>query len=48
MTAAARDLGYVRSVVRPDGKVVAVYYFHDHNAADAIPGGDIMGPGRAR
>jgi hypothetical protein len=23
------DLGYVRSVVRPDGKVVSVYYFHD-------------------
>jgi hypothetical protein len=28
---ASRDLGYVRSVARPDGKVVAVYYFHDHS-----------------
>jgi hypothetical protein len=27
---ASRDLGYVRTVVRPDGKVVAVYYYHDH------------------
>jgi hypothetical protein len=26
---ASRDIGYVRSVVRPDGKVVAVYYYHD-------------------
>jgi len=26
---ASRDMGYVRSVQRPDGKVVSVYYFHD-------------------
>jgi hypothetical protein len=26
---AGRDLGYPRSVQRPDGKVVTVYYFHD-------------------
>jgi hypothetical protein len=25
----ANDVGYVRSVLRPDGKVVAVYYFVD-------------------
>jgi hypothetical protein len=24
-----RDLGYVRSIVRPDGRVVSVYYYHD-------------------
>jgi hypothetical protein len=24
-----RDIGYVRSVQRPDGKVVTVYYFQD-------------------
>ena len=24
-----RDIGYVRSVQRPDGRVVALYYFHD-------------------
>jgi BNR repeat-like domain len=27
----SRDLGYVRSVVRGDGKVVAVYYFNDRS-----------------
>jgi len=26
---AGRDIGYPRSVQRPDGKVVTVYYFHD-------------------
>ena len=26
---ASRDIGYVRSVQRPDGKVVSVYYFND-------------------
>ena len=26
---ASRDIGYVRAVERPDGKVVAVYYFTD-------------------
>jgi len=26
---ACRDLGYARSVQRPDGKVVTVYYFND-------------------
>ena len=25
----SRDIGYVRAVQRPDGKVVAVYYFSD-------------------
>ena len=27
--AGGRDIGYVRSIVRADGKVVAVYYYHD-------------------
>ena len=27
--AGGRDIGYVRSVVRTDGRVVAVYYYHD-------------------
>jgi len=26
---AGRDIGYPRSVQRPDGKMVSVYYFHD-------------------
>lgn len=28
----ANDIGYVRSVVRPDGRVVAVYYFVDNSS----------------
>lgn len=28
----SRDLGYVRSVIRPDGKVVAVYYYQDRSS----------------
>jgi hypothetical protein len=27
--AGGRDIGYVRSIKRPDGKLVAVYYYHD-------------------
>jgi hypothetical protein len=27
--AGGRDIGYVRSIVKPDGHVVAVYYYHD-------------------
>ena len=27
--AGGRDIGYVRAIKRPDGKVVAVYYYHD-------------------
>lgn len=29
--AGGRDIGYVRSVLRPDGKVVMVYYYHDQS-----------------
>jgi hypothetical protein len=29
-----RDLGYPRSVQRPDGKIVTVYYFHDEPKSD--------------
>lgn len=32
--AAGKDLGYPRSVVRPDGKVVAVYYLRDAAVGD--------------
>ena len=41
------DIGYVRSVVRPDGKVVTVYYFHDRSGPDPLPRGDDLGPGEA-
>ena len=30
--AGGRDIGYVRAIVRPDGNVVAVYYYHDRTA----------------
>ena len=40
------DVGYVRSVVRPDGKVVAVYYYSDRRAR-ALHRGDDLGPGDA-
>jgi len=31
---AGRDLGYVRTVQRPDGKIVSVYYFNDYNSPE--------------
>ncbi len=31
---AGRDLGYPRTVVRPDGKLVTIYYFHDRTNVD--------------
>ena len=27
--AGGRDIGYVRAITRTDGKVVAIYYYHD-------------------
>ena len=39
------DLGYVRSVVRPDGKVVAVYYYTDQAGPDRYIGATILDPG---
>ena len=30
-----RDIGYVRSILRPDGKIVAVYYYHDSRSPNA-------------
>ncbi len=33
----ANDIGYVRSVVRPDGKIVAVYYFTGRDRPDLHP-----------
>jgi hypothetical protein len=39
-----RDLGYVRSVVRPDGKVVAVYYYHDRSSPDRYLAATIWNP----
>lgn len=39
-----RDLGYVRSVLRPDGKVVSVYYFHDLHSPDRYLAATIWSP----
>lgn len=40
----ANDLGYVRSVLRPDGKVVAVYYFADRTSPTRYIGATIFEP----
>ena len=40
-----RDVGYPRSVQRPDGKVVTVYYFHDTPAGDRYVAATIWDPG---
>jgi hypothetical protein len=41
----SNDLGYVRSVVRPDGKVVTVYYNTDRSKPDRYLGATIWDPG---
>ena len=35
-----RDLGYTRTVVRPDGKLVTVYYFNDSRETERYIAGD--------
>lgn len=40
------DLGYVRSVQRPDGKIVAVYYFNDAPDRERYIAATIWDPGR--
>ena len=39
------DVGYVRSVVRPDGMVVAVYYFSDRTGPTRYLAATIFDPG---
>jgi hypothetical protein len=43
---ASRDLGYPRAVERADGKVVAVYYFHDKRRVERTIQATIWDPGR--
>ncbi len=43
---ASRDLGYPRTVERPDGRVVTVYYFHDHSRVERTIQATIWDPGR--
>ncbi|WP_158633351.1 exo-alpha-sialidase [Tautonia sociabilis] len=39
------DIGYVRSVVRPDGTVLSVYYYHDRSGPDRYLAATIWNPG---
>ncbi|MCB0687739.1 MAG: exo-alpha-sialidase [Saprospiraceae bacterium] len=41
---AGRDIGYVRSVQRPDGKIVTTYYFQDHNRPERYIAATIWQP----
>jgi photosystem II stability/assembly factor-like uncharacterized protein len=38
------DLGYTRSAVRPDGKVITVYYYNDRKDAERFIGATIWDP----
>ena len=40
-----RDIGYVRSIVRPDGKLVVVYYYHDRSSPTRYLGATIWDAG---
>ena len=41
----SNDVGYVRSVVRPDGIVVTIYYDTDRSEPDRYLGATIWDPG---
>ncbi|MBX9787945.1 MAG: glycoside hydrolase [Pirellulales bacterium] len=43
--AGGRDIGYPRSVERPDGKVVVIYYWHDTPKGDRYIAATIWEPG---
>jgi hypothetical protein len=38
------DLGYVRSVIRDDGRIVAVYYYNDRSKPDRYLAATIWEP----
>jgi hypothetical protein len=40
----ANDVGYARSVVRPDGKVLSVYYYTDRTGPDRYLAATIWDP----
>lgn len=42
------DLGYPRTVQRPDGRIVTVYYFNDHRAKERYIAATIWEPGSSR
>lgn len=41
---AGRDIGYVRTVQRPDGRLVTLYYFQDHQAPERYIAATIWQP----
>jgi hypothetical protein len=41
-----RDIGYVRSIVRPDGNVAAVYYYHDSQNSERYLAATTWNPGK--
>ena len=44
--AGGRDIGYVRSIQRPDGQVVAVYYYHDRTGPTRYLAATIWDPAK--
>jgi BNR repeat-like domain len=40
----AADVGYVRSIIRPDGKIVSAYYYNDRSNPDRYIGATIWEP----
>jgi hypothetical protein len=44
----AWDLGYTRSVQRPDGKIVTIYYFSDRADGERYIAGTIWDPGESK
>ena len=41
-----RDVGYPRTLQRPDGKIVTVYYFHDEPKSDRYVAATTWDPSR--
>lgn len=46
--AGAWDIGYARSLQRPDGKVVMIYYFNDHPDTERYIGATMWDPSTVR
>lgn len=44
----AWDLGYTRSLQRPDGKIITIYYFNDHPDTERYIAATVWDPGKAQ
>jgi hypothetical protein len=42
----AADVGYPRSIIRPDGKIVVVYYYNDRSSPERFLAATIFDPGQ--